>query len=638
MRLSRQIFLRILGLGTVVLAVLLVVSYRIALDRAEEARTADIVRFMNATVAERDRRFARITAYMRRFNEEFLAYYDSDLAFSEEDFHARVETGPDGAVRSRRAFYAGRTEAGSGRRSNVTAFVGANQPVTDPDFRRRLLVAWDLVARFAPMLAPDGLHLHATFPENALVIWHPTFPWGLEARADLRMNEHSTIGDTLVTANPERRPVWSGVYIDRTQDAWVLSHLVPLDHQGRHLVNASVDISLEAMSSQLLEHPFEQARTFLVADDGRVIAHPAVDTVDPARVDVVGLEDVETTLVTEAVRDTAGTGDVRVVDRADTRELVFVAALEGPALRYVLVYDRSRLAALARRDAVLVLIVSLVLFAALIAVTFVVVRNQASVPLRSIRDVVRAIGDGDYAAVARGDRPLPTTLRNEVGELAMVTRQMAAEVEQTRTDLERLVRERTRALEEANSKLSQLSLLDGLTGLHNRRSFDADLANLVAEARRGEGEFALLMLDVDHFKQFNDRHGHVAGDAALRVVADALRATVRETDRVYRYGGEEFAVLATHLDARFAGRFFERLRAALAAADTGHEPLTISAGAARFSAGTPTASAVIERADAALYAAKTAGRDQLADADAPVSDSNNEDRPRSDGCPASSGH
>lgn len=617
MRLSRQIFLRILALGSVVLALLLAGSYVVALDRARQAHVEDITHFMDATVAERDRQFARVTALMRRFNEEFLAYHVSDVSFSEDAFWTRFERTPDGAVRSRPAWYATRVHPGSGRRGRMTAFVGANQPVTDPDLQRRLLIAWDLVARYAPMLVPDGLYLHATFPENALVIWHPTFPWGLEASADLRMNELSTIGRTLQSRNPERRPVWSGVYIDRTQDAWVQSHLVPLDHEGRHLVNASVDISLEAMSVELLEQPFPEAYTFLVAEDGRVLAHPAVDAQDPDRVNVVRLDDVESSRIAEAVRGADVADGVAVIDQPGADRIVFVAALAGLQLRYVMLYDRSRLAASARRDASVVLIVMLLLFAALIGVIFIVVREQASVPLRHIRDVVTAIGAGDYAAVARGDRPLPTGLRNEIGELATVTRKMAAEVERTRSDLEALVQERTWALEEANAKLSRLSMLDRLTGLHNRRSFDADLANLVAEAGSGEGDFALIMLDVDHFKQVNDRLGHVAGDEALRAVADALRAASRKTDRVYRYGGEEFAVLVTRLGDGFAERYFERVRLILSAADVGGKGLTVSAGVAQFSGSAWSGSALIERADAALYQAKARGRDRLERADEP---------------------
>lgn len=611
MRLSRQIFLRVLALGGVVLVLLLAGSYVVALDRAREARVQDITRYMNAIVAERDRQFARVTAVMRRFNEEFLAYHTSDIAFSEADFWERFQRTSDGAVRSRPDRYATRVEVGSGRLGRMTAFVGDNQPVTDPDLRRRLLIAWDLVARFAPLLVPEGLYLHATFPENALVIWHPTFPWGLEARADLRMNELSTIGRTLQSQNPDRKPVWSGVYIDRTQDAWVLSHLAPLDHEGRHLVNASVDINLETMSSELLEQPFREAYTFLVADDHRVIAHPAVESQDPERIDVLRLDDVEPAWIVEAVRDADADNGVAVIDQEGTERIVFVAALQGPPLRYVLLYDRSRLAALARRDASMVLIAMLLLFAALIGVIYVIVREQASVPLRNIRHVVRAIGAGDYAAVASGERPLPTHLKNEIGELATVTRQMAAEVERTRADLESLVAERTVALEVANAKLSRLSLLDGLTGLHNRRSFDADLANLVTEARRGDGDFALIMLDVDHFKQVNDRLGHAVGDQALRAVADALRASSRKNDRVYRYGGEEFAVLVTRLGDHFAERFFERVQRVLASAEVGGRGLTVSAGVAICANGEPDASVLIEQADAALYRAKVGGRDRL---------------------------
>jgi diguanylate cyclase (GGDEF)-like protein len=152
-----------------------------------------------------------------------------------------------------------------------------------------------------------------------------------------------------------------------------------------------------------------------------------------------------------------------------------------------------------------------------------------------------------------------------------------------------------------------LTLRDPLTGLNNRRKLDQDL-EAVASA---EGA-AFLMIDIDHFKAFNDRHGHRRGDDLLRIVAGAITAAVRDRDVVYRYGGEEFSVLLVGTDVVEAGIVAERVRASVrdATAQDGIGPVTVSVGVAAHSAPI-AASTMVEHADAALYAAKEAGRDRV---------------------------
>ena len=175
-------------------------------------------------------------------------------------------------------------------------------------------------------------------------------------------------------------------------------------------------------------------------------------------------------------------------------------------------------------------------------------------------------------------------------------------------------------LDEANTELSRLSDTDALTGLANRRQFDRRLAEECARAARHGTPLALLMLDVDHFKRYNDLRGHPAGDACLRRVAETLRTSSRRSaDLVARVGGEEFAVLMPHHTAEEAAMQAERIAAALQAAALPHgdspvsEWVTLSIGGAQVAApGTAhSAAELLRQADVALYAAKQAGRNRV---------------------------
>ncbi len=156
---------------------------------------------------------------------------------------------------------------------------------------------------------------------------------------------------------------------------------------------------------------------------------------------------------------------------------------------------------------------------------------------------------------------------------------------------------------------------DPLTGLLNRAAFrERARAEIVRAGRTGRC-LSLAMLDLDHFKAFNDTHGHPAGDAALGAVADVITRTIRAIDLAGRYGGEEFVLLLVEADAVAAVRALERLRKAVAALEPPRvaRPVTISAGIAvhepRFERA--TLEGLIARADATLYAAKEAGRNKV---------------------------
>ncbi len=169
-------------------------------------------------------------------------------------------------------------------------------------------------------------------------------------------------------------------------------------------------------------------------------------------------------------------------------------------------------------------------------------------------------------------------------------------------------------LERANTDLERLSIHDSLTGLYNRRYFDTSFSEELQRAKRGRHPLALLMIDIDHFKQFNDSYGHIAGDTALEKIAESLKEAVpRNTDFVTRYGGEEFAVILFETDIAGAKRVSDniqhRIRNTDIPAGVGRETLTISIGVhAEVPKETDTPKTFIALADRAMYLAKQSGR------------------------------
>jgi diguanylate cyclase (GGDEF)-like protein len=209
-----------------------------------------------------------------------------------------------------------------------------------------------------------------------------------------------------------------------------------------------------------------------------------------------------------------------------------------------------------------------------------------------------------------------------VSLLSVAYRARVRHLTRRQIQLEAMVAARTHELEDSNAKLAALSSTDGLTGINNRRGFDAALESEWRRAARNGYPLALAMLDVDHFKAYNDHYGHQAGDHCLRRVAELIAAHGRRTsDLVARYGGEEFALLAPATDAAHAmeiaqGICDELARLALPHAKSPHGVVTISIGVATAMPDESVSwSTLIETSDKALYRAKQAGRNRALLAD-----------------------
>ena len=224
-------------------------------------------------------------------------------------------------------------------------------------------------------------------------------------------------------------------------------------------------------------------------------------------------------------------------------------------------------------------------------------------------------------------READLVLRARTEELEVSNQALAEakkEADTLNASLERKVRERTSELEKANRQLVELTITDPLTGLANRRRFNDTMAEEWARAQRSGQPVAMLMLDIDYFKAYNDCCGHQAGDDCLRKVAGLVRGAARRAgDLVARYGGEEFVVIAADTDIPDAINLAESMRAAVERAAIPHPVSSLAGGVVTVSIGVAvmvpsfgvSPERLMQRADAALYLAKSGGRNRVVKGD-----------------------
>jgi diguanylate cyclase (GGDEF)-like protein/PAS domain S-box-containing protein len=178
-------------------------------------------------------------------------------------------------------------------------------------------------------------------------------------------------------------------------------------------------------------------------------------------------------------------------------------------------------------------------------------------------------------------------------------------------EAQRKLRHQQDMLQDVNSKLSELAALDGLTQLRNRRAFEERLEDETRRWRRHGNVVSLVLLDIDHFKSFNDTFGHPKGDEVLRGVGRLLRRSLRATDFAARYGGEEFAVILPNTDSEGARVVAEQLRRAIEGATWEDRAITASIGYATMSEEITTSEELVDFADRALYKSKQEGRNRV---------------------------
>ena len=357
---------------------------------------------------------------------------------------------------------------------------------------------------------------------------------------------------------------------------------VPIrDPEGRFLGAVTAKINLHSVFEFLQPlAPGGAGDVYLMTEEGRVVIKSRVSSADLMRTKVPAatlqaLLDKEGATV--AYKGATGQNLLGTLRRV--RQLHWVAVAELPRA--------EALRPLARLWKVTALIM-VALLAGVGLITYVL-------GLLIVRPLARL--SAAAAEVASGDLrvDVPVGGSGEVGYLTLAF-----------SNLVTRLRER-----ESQADLERLSVTDALTGLYNRRHLMGTLANEVQRSRRLRRAFSVLLADVDHFKEYNDTYGHLAGDAALVKIAEILRKTTRGVDCVARYGGEEFLVMLLETTIATASVVAERIRSRVAAETFDGGKVTVSIGLAECPAHGDTPEDLIGSADAAMYQAKAAGRDRV---------------------------
>lgn len=408
------------------------------------------------------------------------------------------------------------------------------------------------------------------------------------------------------------------MYYDETGNTWMVSITTAgaPDAQGRWQMIAGIDLPLRDFMTRTANPTIEGTynSVFVRDADGTLIFDPT-HTGDihasggQASLRSLGLENQLAAL--KALDDSRGEPTLLTTDT----EIIAVAAIPGTPWAMTIHYPITLMRPAALANLWSLIAFGLVTLLAEGLLLRAVLNRSVAAPLGRLVTAVGTVGNGQGPF----DRSvLPLDSKDEIGTLARAFADMADRVERARETLEETVRQRTEDLEVINLKLVELTVTDPLTGVANRRRFNAALEETWRDARARDAWLGLAMIDIDWFKRFNDTEGHQAGDRCIRSVAAILAKAAPPDAIVARYGGEEFAVLLPGADEAALVTAGEVMRGAVEAARMTHpgSPLgavTISIGVASCRPSPRLREeGLVRAADEALYRAKAAGRNRVA--------------------------
>lgn len=487
------------------------------------------------------------------------------------------------------------------------------------DIKARFTLSYILSHKYGSSTKGRLFNFYGVVPEKGITIYQVT---------DLaKVFTHSTFNPLRLEnyefysrgfGSPSNATIFTNLYWDLANSAWMTTVATPdvAGASGKHKILVGADVLLDDLIQRTANPTIQRSYStlFQVDADGTLIYHPDYTGIiqsSAGKASIKSLRLESDYPLLEAARS-AVPGKVTLV--TTPKEIMAVGIIPETPWALTVHYPKSLIRPAIFQNLVIVIAVGLLTLLVEIFIIRSILLRQVAIPLAQLMQAMRLVGRGS----ARVNNNLFSThSQDEIGALASEFASMASRIHDAHVLLERKVQERTAALEEANRKLTEMSTTDELTGLANRRRFDQVVANEWNRAMRSKDSLALMMVDVDWFKKYNDHYGHQAGDECLQHVAQILRANVlRSGDLVARYGGEEFAVVVPAANTEDALRLAQRLCQAVDAIQLPHDRstfghLTISIGvAALIPESTQAPEILMRKADQALYRAKEMGRNQ----------------------------
>ncbi|MGF6708745.1 diguanylate cyclase [Pseudomonas frederiksbergensis] len=621
---ARALRLAVLRIGLVSLSAG-AISYYVNSTSIEREVTGQLLLSTEQSLQRESLPFREIKDLQQNFLKEFkqtLAHPGMEAKLV-KDFEQIFYRHEDGSYTQRPQLFEGQPLA-DGRRFPGMSATYAPGIAPDDDTRARFALSYLLSYKYGSSTKGRLFNFYGVVPEKGFPIYQDAdiakvFVYSGPNALKLETYEFYERG----FGTPGNETLFTRMYWDFSNNAWMTTIATPdvADASGRHHILACVDVLLDALMKRTAKPAMQGAySTLFIADgEGTLIYHPDVMEQVKSSAGNASIRSLKMTRdypLLEAARALAP-GQARIIQTPD--DIVAMGLIPETPWVLAVHYPRSLMTPAIFDNLVIVVVLGLLTLLVEIFILRSILQKQVAVPLLRLIQATRLLGAGKARL-----RPqqLPTQSPDEIGELARAFANMVERVQDAHEHLELKVQDRTAELEKANRQLYELSTTDGLTGIANRRHFDEALVSEWRRALRAGTVLSLMLIDVDHFKLFNDHYGHQAGDDCLRSVARTLKAHAqRAGDLVARYGGEEFVLITATASADNALEHAQAICRALERMALPHvmSPfgvVTASIGLAVMALNKEeTADGLLRQADEALYSAKARGRNQVVLAD-----------------------
>ncbi len=344
---------------------------------------------------------------------------------------------------------------------HISGYIGSNAPQTT-EFFNKLKLTYDLIDRYGDAWTMDYANLYVSMPDNVNIVYWPGVAWGDQAEATLDVTTEEWVYIANTENNPDRYPVWTGLYHDQTVDEWMVSLVTPVDQENEHLINIGHDILLNTLFERVFNDKLAGTYNFIFREDARIIAHP--DLVDQLR-DHRGIlyaNETNDSMIADMVNLILGSRDQFdrqsiILEAPTTDALLAVTKINGPNWFFVTVYPNTLLSSTALQTAYIVSIVGIISLIAELIILFFVLKGQVLEPIGTFQRFSKEMGEGRFESIEALSSSAAYYRQDEVGELAGTMVNMASTIREHEENLIGEVAEKTLELSRTNEDLVQES-------------------------------------------------------------------------------------------------------------------------------------------------------------------------------------